>query len=296
MNRPLLFKCALTASVATTIALCLSVCAQAELPNTLQILHGNSRCDHVIAQVLRYGVNNSIDNSNSFSLPQATPFGVAAIPATELGDLQIVSVTQLPCDNSACGPKFAVTVMNESCRKVCNFHLTLVAIFGRITPLSPNTTIEVGAIEPHTALEVVVELPIESLAMGNRNGQVLGFQRLIVAVDSYDELVETNEANNLQALDAGAIVVASTVVQETIVPAVGQATTVLPTDAPATIAPANSAPVGPANTAPIAPEPTQVPDSLDIGDNGPSTEALRTAIEKLGAAPVDSTSPAGTPL
>jgi len=51
--------------------------------------------------------------------------------------------------------------------------------------------------------------------MGNRNGQVIGFQRLIVAIDSFDELVETNEANNLKAFACGEIPLAPVVTVET---------------------------------------------------------------------------------
>ena len=46
--------------------------------------------------------------------------------------------------------------------------------------------------------QIRVQLPVEAWAMGNRDGQVFGYQTIIVAIDAFDELVETNEANNLK--------------------------------------------------------------------------------------------------
>jgi hypothetical protein len=136
------------------------------------------------------------------------------IPGGELGDLEIIQVVQILHDDPACGPKIAVTVQNQGCRKVCNFHVSAVAILGRICPTSPNNTVCVEKLGPGEALEVMVQLPIEALAMGNRNGQVIGFHRLVVAIDSYDEFVETNEANNLKAFDRNTLPVVSPTVAE----------------------------------------------------------------------------------
>ena len=83
--------------------------------------------------------------------------------------------------------------------------MTGVAMLGRISPLSPSVTTRVAEILPSAALEIQLQLPIEALAMGNRNGQIIGFQRLVVAIDSYDELLETNEANNLRAWNCAEI-------------------------------------------------------------------------------------------
>ena len=65
------------------------------------------------------------------------------------------------------------------------------------------------------AAEVHVQLPIEALAMGNRNGQPLEFARLVVAIDSFDQFAECNEANNVKVFDRTSIVTRE-VVQQTV--------------------------------------------------------------------------------
>ncbi len=133
-----------------------------------------------------------------------------------MGDLEIIQVTQVLHDDAACGPKIAVIVRNQSVRQVCDFHVSAVAILGRICPSSPNRTVRVAKLEPGEAQEVLVQLPIEALAMGNRNGQIIGFQRLVVAIDSYDEFVETNEANNVKAFDRRDLQVVSPTVEQSV--------------------------------------------------------------------------------
>ena len=126
-----------------------------------------------------------------------------------------MQVNQIVHQDDACGPKFTVTIRNCSTRNVCHFHVTAVAVLGRICPTSPNATVKVAQIGPGEALEVCLQLPIEALAMGNRHGQVIGFQRLVVADRQLDQLVETNEANNLKAFACSEIPVVTTVVEQT---------------------------------------------------------------------------------
>ncbi len=217
MNHLLLTRCLLTAGIVVGSV----VASQAQGVSSFQLLHGGSRCDHVIGLIHRHGVNNSVDLAAAHSILHYPSYGGAVIPSTDLdalklGDLEIVQVHQIAHDVVACGPKIAVTVHNNSCRQVSDFHVTVVAILGRIFPTSPNCTARVGLIEPGASVEVVVQLPIEALAMGDSGGQIIGFQRLVVAIDSYDEFVETNEANNLQAFDVAAI----TVITPAVVPVV----------------------------------------------------------------------------
>jgi hypothetical protein len=183
------------------------------------------------------------------------------IPGDEVGDLEVIQVTQVLHDDPACGPKIAVTVRNQSVRQVCNFHVSAVAILGRICPTSPNTTVRVEKLEPGAALEVLVQLPIEALAMGNRNGQIIGFQRLVVAIDSFDEFVETNEANNLQAFDRSALQIVSPTVEQPI----------------ETIS--STTEIGVA----IETQDVNVDiDSAGVNSQTPTPDALQSAIRKLG--------------
>ncbi len=156
-------------------------------------------CEHVISLMLRYGDGSSVA-SHSSGLLQVTPHGPAVIPSTELGDLELKSVTMLSEQDGDCGPLFAITIVNNSQRDVCNFHVSVVAAFGRIHPLSPTTVQRIDKLCAGQATEISMHLPIEALAMGRANGQALCFRSLVVAIDSYDQLLESNEANNLQVL------------------------------------------------------------------------------------------------
>ena len=203
----------------SALALGLIVCwainaeAQNAVIHASQVLPGGSRCDNVIQLMHLHGVNNSVDLAMSTSMPHHSPLGSMVIPGDELGDLEIVQVTQVLHEDSACGPKIAVIVQNQSIRQVCNFHVSAVAILGRICPSSPSSTVRVAKLEPGEAQEVLVQLPIEALAMGNRNGQIIGFQRLVVAIDSFDEFVETNEANNVKAFDRSTLQIVTPTVE-----------------------------------------------------------------------------------
>jgi hypothetical protein len=156
-------------------------------------------CQHVIDLVNRHGVNQTFDHVGAAQHLQHSPFGSMMIPASEMGDLRIISVHQIADDNLACGPRIAVVIENQSNRCVESFSGTAVATLGRMHCDSPNTTVNVAKIKPCEAMQVELVLPIEALAMGNRGGQVIGFQRLVIAIDSFDELAETDEANNIKA-------------------------------------------------------------------------------------------------
>lgn len=235
-----------------------------------QVLHGGPTCNHVINLMLRHGVNND-RNLAARSMVQPSPFGPMIVPAAELGDLELMGVSQWEVVDPACGPKFAVTVRNNSTRDVCGFRITLVGLLGRILPHAPTAIMKVDKVCAGEALEVQMTLPIEALAMGNRNGQVIGFQKLVVAIDSYDQFVEANEANNIKVLARTAIPLAKVVEQIVETAAVAtEAATVAPAVAPATAAPA-------ALTAPAATATPVAPATNSAGNE------LQTAINQLSA-------------
>lgn len=189
---------------------------QIRVLNTSHLLPTGARCDNVIHLMHCHGVNNSVDRALSNSILHHSPSGSVEIPGQSLGDLEIIGVTQILHDDPACGPKIAVVVQNQSVRQVHCFHVSVVAMLGRICPTSPNATVKIGPLAPGQTLEVAVQLPIEAFAMGNRNGQIIGFQRLVVAIDSLDELLESNEANNLRAIDRADLQIVSATVVETV--------------------------------------------------------------------------------
>ncbi|MGI9473295.1 MAG: hypothetical protein ACR2NZ_17265 [Rubripirellula sp.] len=263
---------------ATCMVACTAINAQAQGLNASQLLYGGTSCDHVIRLIHIHGVNNSFDVSASLVSTQFSPAGPIAVPHTELGDLEIVQVAQVQHADIACGPKFNVTIRNNSCRDVCNFHVSVVAALGRICPSSPNATACVEKICAGQAVEVCVQLPIEALAMGNRNGQVIGFQRLVVAIDSFDVLAETNEANNLKAFACHEIPIATAVVTETASVTTTETVTegANPAVAPAAVTPNGAAPApsaAPATPAAPAAQADPLRSAIRMMDQ-PATEAV----------------------
>jgi hypothetical protein len=255
-----LTRCVLALGLIVSSAI--SAEAQNAIIHASQVLPGGTRCDNVIHLMQLHGVNNSVNLTISSSMLHHSPLGTMMIPGDELGDLEIVQVTQVLHDDPACGPKIAVIVQNQSVRKVCNFHVSAVAILGRICPTSPHATVRVEKLDPGEALEVLVQLPIEALAMGNRNGQIIGFQRLVVAIDSYDEFAETNEANNLKAFDRSELQVVSPTVEQPI-------ETISSTTETEVTQEVN----------------VDVGNSATTSPQTPTPDALQSAIRKLGVAP-----------
>ena len=264
---------------ATCMVACTTMTAKAQGLVASQLLHGGTHCDHVIRLIHVHGVNNSFDLSASVVSTQFSPTGPIAVPLTELGDLEIVQVAQVQDVDAACGPKFNVTIRNNSCRDVCNFHVTLVATLGRICPTSPNTTTCIEKICAGQAVEVCVQLPIEALAMGNRNGQVIGFQRLVVAIDSFDVLAETNEANNLKAFACHEIPLAAVVTESAAV----TTETVSETTVTETRATGTATPVAPGTTTPAAPSAAPATPATPPAPAAPAAQAdsLRSAIRMM---------------
>lgn len=190
-----------------------------------------------------------------------------------------MQVAQVQDVDAAGGSKFNVTIRNNSYRDVCNFHMTLVATLGRICPTSPNTTTYIEKICTGQAVEFCVQLPIEALAMGNRNGQVIGFQRLVVAIDSFDVLAETNEANNLKAFACHELPLAAVVTESTTV----TTETVTETTATETSATGTATPVAPGTTTPGAPSvaPATPPTPSPPASPASQADSLRSAIRMM---------------
>ncbi|SMP51152.1 hypothetical protein SAMN06265222_103231 [Neorhodopirellula lusitana] len=219
-------------------------------------------------------------------------YGNVIVSADEVGDLCIADVQQFEVTDPACGPKFAVIVSNNSTRCVADFHVTVAATLGRLFPHSPQSTVKVGKIQPGEALQVEVTLPIEALAMGNRNGQVIGFQRVIVAIDSFDELFETDEGNNVKSFKACdiAFVAAVVPVEEApgqIVPnAITPAAGISP--AHGNLAPAAAAESGSEGT--LASVSSQAP--LVATPSNTSEDSLLKAVEQFSVGQFDDAAPA----
>lgn len=213
MKRITLLRTLVFAVVAGAISCSPPSRSQADEIELRRLLHGPQRCDHVIGLLLRHGVNN--DSNPAIALNTFRPLGPIAIPVAELGDLELVSVAHHAEIVAGCGPAFDLVIKNCSTRDVCGSRITMVGLFGRICPTSPNVTVKIDLIPAGQTVLVCVTLPIESLAMGNLNGQMIGFNRVLVVVDSFDQFMESNEANNLRVFDTASIPVATVAVEVT---------------------------------------------------------------------------------
>lgn len=269
MNRSIYFHGALLAGI-TLFAIDI---AQAEPLTVTTVISGPNRCDHVIRLLQRHGVNNSFDRTAASSLLNNSPLGSLQVPSNELGDLQIVQVSPLPPGEPSAGPKFAIVVMNQSCREVCHFHVSAVAVLGAINPCSPSNTVKVDKLNPGEAMEVVVQLPIEAFRMGNRNGEVLGYQKLIVAIDCFDAFLETDEANNIRSFDASEFAVVPAAVSVTAI-SVLESSGTFPVST-------DQAQVFNSLSTPTTTNAEVSVDALDL--EHPTPDSLRSAIQKIGS-------------
>ena len=173
------------------------------------VRHGS--CHHVINQVARYGVNNSVNVLNTrgvMTAPVPFMFG-GAINTEAIGDLEILHVGVIQTATPSGGPQFSVVVKNNSCREVCGMQLSAVALLGTIHPMSPTTILSVPSIAAGGTIELSVVLPVDALTMGNYNRTAVGFDRLLVAVDSSDEFAEADEANNLKLYELSTLITAA---------------------------------------------------------------------------------------
>ncbi len=167
--------------------------------STSDLIGARERCDHVITLLHQYGGGSPQQHPTSAAATSSR--GPVQIPNSELGDLQILSTLRMP-DVPGHGPRIAVVVANQSVRCVKNCSITAVAMLSRIYPDCPTASVCIDEIAAGQNRQVEITLPLDASAMGNRFGQPIGFQRLLIAVDSFDEFAECDEANNLQVYAA----------------------------------------------------------------------------------------------
>lgn len=170
----------------------------------------------------------------------------------QAGDLELLCV-HLVCEGDACkGPIYQIDMKNNSCVPIGNFKVSVVGVLCQIDVHSPAATVCIPRMEAGECTQIQVQLPVTCMCMGPV-GQQCAFDTLIVALDSYDELLECNELNNVQILKRCDITL---VVAEA--PAAAPAVT---DPVETTPAPAPAQPVAP-NTVPT--DPTDPTDGLDL--------------------------------
>ena len=189
------------------------------------------------------------------------------------GDLELTSVGMVADGLDDKGPVYRITLRNNSTIAARHFRVSLIATLGEITPTSPVVSMNIEELAAGAVGTIDVQLPHGVMTLGPQ-GQPGPFTTLIAAIDSFDELIETDELNNVATFTRGEIAVIETTVEA---PAAAAA-------APATVAPGASAPVAapaeapaqgaPAPAAPSAPAPQDGSDQLDLENVDGASELL----------------------
>lgn len=246
---------------------------------------GRSRCGHVIDMLMEQHLQTQFFGANAVNMQQQASivtfdqFGRPIV--SRLGDLRLISVEMITDATAEMGPLYEVTLLNDSLRPAEDFRVSIVAVHGGILPNSPTVTMNVDAIAAGGTATLQVQMPQACLAIEVTGQAPAPFDMLVVAIDSFDELMEANELNNVAVLERSAIVIETTTTTEAAVTTeVAPAATATPAppaeDAPAVAAPVDGAgapatnPPG-ENDAPDAnatPAPTDKLDldNLDIDD------------------------------
>jgi len=203
-----------------------------------------SHCGHVIDLMMSNRVRQQTRQIGTpeIYLPHLTV-------GTKTGDLELLCV-QLVCDGDHCtGPIVEIGMKNNSAVPIGNFQVSVVGVLGQIQPHSPTMTVKIDRMECGEEKHIHVQLPATCMSIPCSSGQVV-FDTLIVALDSFDELMECDELNNVR------------LVKRCDIPAViTQVTT-----------PVESVPAAPAPAVPAAPVPDvptdsgSLPGNLDLDD------------------------------
>ena len=152
-----------------------------------------SYCGHVINLLMTNRMRQSFGNHTA--QVYAPHLSVGLTP----GDLELLCVHLISDGDSCNGPIFQISMKNNSQIPIGNFRISVVGVLGQIHMHSPTATIPVPRIEAGCDLQLQVQLPVTCMLMG-APGQQVPFDTLIVAVDSFDELLECDELNNVQIL------------------------------------------------------------------------------------------------
>ena len=261
----------LFAVVATACSLAQPAATAAADPGSAQVLGlGRFDCGHVIDLLL----HNAARRQRGMRGLHVTPED-ALLGAPVAGDLKLLDVHLAAPATGDCGPVFQVRVHNDSEVAASRFHITAVAVLGHIQPHAPCTTLAVACLKPDEIGCFQLRLPLAAQGMGRLDGQPLPFNQLVVAIDSFDELVECDELNNVAILKRAEIALLEA---EPSQPAAPAAPAVPPSTQPAPDAeaqPDRDAAPTPAPTDPARPPSQRIDlDELDLDEVDQSATLL----------------------
>jgi hypothetical protein len=170
-------------------------------------------------------------------------FGPGPFFAPPVGDLELVSVGMVADGLAEKGPIYRISLRNNSTIAARHFRVSLIATLGEITRMSPVVTLNVDELGAGAMGHIDVQLPPGVMSLGPQ-AQPGPFTTLIAAIDSFDELIETDELNNVATFTRGeiAVIEAAAVAPAAAAPAAAAPAAVQAAPAPAAAGPAAPAP------------------------------------------------------
>lgn len=229
---------------------------------------------HMLRRILHHCMIRTLQNEGfppMFGMPAPLAFGHVPPP---FGDLELLSVGMVSDAGPEAGPIYRITFRNTSPLPVHQVRVSLVAVLGELNRTSPVATAIVAEIDPNEVAHIDIQLPVAVMTLGPQS-QVVPFETLIAVIDSFDELAETSEMNNIAIVSRIGVAVVEVATTTTAVAAPAAAVAVPAIPAPAVapaIAPAEAPPAdagaAPAEAAPGQPMPapsgSDALDSLDL--------------------------------
>ena len=160
-----------------------------------------SHCGHVIDLLNAVQVRRqfgSFDSQLAFHLPDVE---VAPVP----GDVELLNVSQVNDGTEECGPMFQLTLRNCDPLATGSFSISLVGVLGQISLRSPSATVTVPGLAAGVTAVIRIQLPPGCMTMGLPGQKLVPFDSLVAVIDSFDELMESNELNNVRILNRSEI-------------------------------------------------------------------------------------------
>jgi hypothetical protein len=205
---------------------------------------------------------------------------VGFLPPPPFGDLELLDV-EMVSDAAELGPLYRVTIKNNSPMPVFGFRVSLIAVLGALDRSSPVVTAEIKEIAAGGIAHLDIQMPIAVMTLGPETKRV-PFETLIASIDSFNELLEVNELNNVATVIRSEIDLIETA-------AATQTTTTVTAEAGAA-APAAAgaaAPAGdPAAAGAVAPQPMEG----EAAPMAPMGNSQESALENLNLDNVENAS------
>ena len=220
----------------------------------------------MVHRVLQHVLLRSMYDAQMSGQPHLMPMrGFGPMFAPPIFDLELVGVGMVADLAGDKGPIYRVTIRNNSLVPVHHFRVSLIAVLGTLNAGSPVTTADVGPVAAGAIGHIDIQLPVAVMALGPQGQAAVPFDTLVAAIDSFDELPETNELNNVTTLTRVEVALIETTVQSTAPAAAAGVATAAAPAAAAPAAPAPGAAAAPQEQAPApAPQDKVDLDKLDL--------------------------------